>query len=73
MKTIWHANMETYTYSFDAYGNTEEEATKALKAGIRKHIDATGATEKMLDYDFNVREVTLGHAYLDGESDLTTW
>jgi hypothetical protein len=66
---LYMASFESSNFSFDAFGETREEALAALKAGLRVHGLRCGIPshwwEEYAD-DIVVREVRTGHAYRDG-------
>jgi hypothetical protein len=37
--TIWQASLDSRSFSFEAYGSTEERARAALHAGLQRHAE----------------------------------
>lgn len=69
-RTVYVAKLETPSFMFEAYGQTEAEARRALKTTILTHIRQTGADrEYFLDdeADWQCQPYVTGFGYRDGE------
>ena len=72
--TIYKALFETPRFIFEAYGETKDDALRALRFGWVRHCGEYDAERQYLDKywdDVSVVELTLGHCYRDHHDDLT--
>ena len=65
---IFKADLETRSFSFEAYGTTEVEALYIMRQVWQKHRNQLGATDKWYDVEssVNVSEIVVGAGYRDG-------
>lgn len=65
---MFHVQMVTDHFVFDAYGETEEEANEAMGRAIDQHACQYGITFDWWEpYEFTTRELIAGTATRDGE------
>lgn len=68
---IFVASVDTRSFSFEAYGQTEDKAMDALKIGLEKHKSQHPTVGKYwvteVCGDANVREVAFGTCLRDRE------
>lgn len=66
---FYKAELETHHFSFETYGNTEQDALRLMQNAWAKHRKFTGATMgwNAVRDDVNVERRLLGAAYRDGE------
>jgi hypothetical protein len=64
---LYRASFESRSFSFEAYGKTEDEAEKVMMKGLRKHTKNYGLPNNdwWERYDINVNKFELGKAYCD--------
>lgn len=71
MITVYRASLDTRHFTLEAFGDTAQAATSALYSGIAVHCRQTGASvmafRKQYDNSIEVRPITVGRAYRDGE------
>ncbi len=63
--TVWIAEMESTSFSFQAMGNSKADAIAWLKVGLLRHAADVGVAKFWHDDDFNVREFQRGTCYRD--------
>ena len=69
MRQIWVARYELGRFDMEAYGNSPEEAKTALLAGVKRHIEQTGADADHFhwaDEEAEPQCFNLGIPYRDG-------
>jgi hypothetical protein len=68
MKTIYLATAESRNFSFEAIGETYNEAIKALHKGLKIHAKQYGLAPKWFEEwaDIQVNPLTIGEVYRDG-------
>ena len=69
--TFWQATLDTRNFSFEAFGETKDDAQRALVSGLREHgfrYDINADWWRALVECFAFRELTMGAAYRDREA-----
>lgn len=72
MKSIYIATLETRNFSFEGFGMSDADARAALERGLIAHAKSHHLAPDWwrhndFDDDIQVRGVTFGAAYRDGE------
>ena len=65
-QTIYHAEVETRSFTFRGYGTTADQARAAITAAWTAHVELTDADPDYLQPDdINVYACALGQGYRD--------
>lgn len=70
-KAIWHATLETHSFSFEAFGESEDAARAAMIEALRAHARTytlllPAFLARVLE-DIECHQKQIGAAYRDGE------
>ena len=66
-QTIWRVKAETRNFTFEAFGNSLDQAEKVFWRGWRRHCKYTGARPDYInDNDLRCEAFALGQCYRDG-------
>lgn len=69
---MYVAKMETRHFSFEAYGNDEHAARRAMRNGLAKHAEQYGVAESFFDHcEVQTYRITAGQCFRDNAPLLT--
>lgn len=66
---MWHASLETTHFTFDAFGDTEKDAERAMKLAVKRHCREYGVGWADMWRDYHdglcLNEISAGWTFRD--------